>query len=163
MLYTSYYANIRKIKKTPKTLFVGVSLHVPSWLPKGTLDYRAKEFFPTQDMIDLDLSTDRGLKTYNAKYKKILDAIHPDKWKALEDVTKRLDVFMFCYEKDYETCHRHDIIQYAMSHYGIKGAEYAQQKEQETRQEQSPQGREEERRQSQVERRRRVIPPKSLQ
>lgn len=103
MIYTSYYANHRNIKKYRDYGFkvIRISLWPPKY-PFPLLDDVAIELAPSKELL---LAINEGKITreeYDIKFNKKLIALNP-----IEIFNKYEGSIFLCYEKPSDHCHRH--------------------------------------------------------
>lgn len=113
MLKETYIARMKEMAaKNPEAVFIVVTRsagHVlsPSW--KLLNDYK-------DGRIDWN--------RYTLRFKAEMAAAEcREEMKRIWDLSQKKDVFLVCYEKDGENCHRHILIDLIKSHYGTNSEE----------------------------------------
>lgn len=113
MLYTSYFA---KMKKLPKELKV---ISIARWTPKGVVLDSYPDLFPSQALLS---DYKQGLinkEDYIIRYNKQLEKLNPEK------VFKDLDqCVLVCYEKSSDFCHRH-LVSSWLQNFGFEAQEFS--------------------------------------
>ena len=98
MIYTSYFANIRKIRKGRK--LISISQITPHW---AEVDGEFKSLAPNKSIL-FDIKQGKiGEEEYTERYyNEVLSKLNP------EEVYRKLNnSILFCYEKRGDFCHRH--------------------------------------------------------
>lgn len=118
MIYTSYFANLKKL---PKNLVpISICGKAPDWY-KG-LQY--KKLAPKYDFFIIwkeNHDNDYYIENFNAR---VLDTLDPKQVKQeLEQLAQSCDIVLICYEKPGDFCHRHLVADWLTKH-GIPCEEY---------------------------------------
>ena len=109
-IYTSYYANMKKIKeKYPDVTFISIAMKKPDYIE--VLEY--KKLAPKWSFWKIwkDDISKKGNNEYYIKeyYKQVLSLLNPNiVLHELEKLSENSDmVVLLCYEKPQNFCHRH--------------------------------------------------------
>ena len=106
MIYTSYFANLRKIDRQ-KYLTISVAKYNPKGLE---VDYHFASIAPLESTLRAIKNDEITWEQYIGKYRlQMSDFDFKDfieVCKELEEETKK-DIILLCYEKPPEHCHRH--------------------------------------------------------
>lgn len=96
MLYTSYFA---KMKKIPKEIKI---ISIARWTPKAIVLESYPDLFPSQQLLSDYKNNLINQEEYIIRYNQQLEKLDPQK------VYEELDgCVIVCYEKSTDFCHRH--------------------------------------------------------
>lgn len=122
MIFTSYFA---KVKKIPKSITrVSISLKLPYWYK----DYFMPELYPTNEILDKWIhreTTHYTEEDYIRDYRRdVLSKLDPHEiYKILMKYSGNRSVVLLCYERDGVFCHRHIVEEWFIEH-GIPCQEF---------------------------------------
>lgn len=120
MIYTSYYANIKKIEKE-NIIPVGISLIIPEWF--YGISYN--KIAPTYEILRTVKCNNPDYNKYINEYSKHLMRLNVyDVLKDLNDIGKGNDIALLCYETPDKFCHRHILSDWVKYYTNIKIEEY---------------------------------------
>lgn len=109
MIYTGYYANMKKMPENERYALVSISRGNPSWMP-DLLD--VIELKPSWEMVELAKSHDyeRYVQMYQEKLSRV----------RLQDILNQIpdESILLCYESPDKFCHRH-MVRNWLNSYGI--------------------------------------------
>ena len=118
MIYTSYFANLKKL---PKDIIpIAISASVPN-----SIDIlRYKKLAPTYNILSEYKQTNNIDKYIKEYYNQILNKLNPNEViKELYQLSNEKDIALICYEKYDKFCHRQIVAKW-LNNQGIKVEEY---------------------------------------
>jgi uncharacterized protein YeaO (DUF488 family) len=129
MIYTSNFASIRKFK-ADKTIQLSISRYTPKWLKEDDITDNIEILAPSKELL---LNYKSGKVTKEEYIKIYIEGIeeieNTKKFKRLLEKLKEVnergyDIFLLCYEKKGDFCHRHLLSDFLNKKYGFKIKEY---------------------------------------
>lgn len=103
-IYTSYFANISKLKENDITP-ISIALYNPSWYKGYSLGCLAPSEFILKDQKE-----HKNDELYEKRYREFIEPIFYNRdalLNAIENLSDGKDVALCCYEKPDDFCHRH--------------------------------------------------------
>ena len=109
MIYTSYFANIKKIPNNIEK--ISISRFPPSW---ADIDGELKELAPSADLLNRYKNGVTDEEEYRTEFLAQLNTLNP-----FETANKLDGKALLCYEKIGDFCHRHLVAEWLKS-FGFK-------------------------------------------
>lgn len=110
-IYTSYFARLSKIRSEyPHALIVSISRHSPRWLIRWKDYIPCEELSPSKDLLWAWKCDRMGKALYRLKYIEEIKPVFQQVMVRLYRLAKSRNcdvIFLLCYEKPEEFCHRH--------------------------------------------------------
>lgn len=114
MIYTSYYA---KLKKIPKEI---EPISISRWKPKGISIFSYPNLRPDESLLAWWKNckqTEEDKEKYIDEFTKKLNSLDFEKVKQeLNKLSHGKDIVLLCYEKPEDFCHRHLVAEWLRSH-----------------------------------------------
>ena len=113
MIYTTYFANIRKVREAVlDAVFVSIAGKTPDWADCKKMPKLAPHWDwwnEWHDMFAQHLDSDESVAWYSKKYQKtVLRDLDPlETAREIKDLAEWKPVFLLCYETPEKFCHRH--------------------------------------------------------
>ena len=115
-IYTSYFGNIKELKKAGI-----IPISIARWVPKWYNGISLKNVAPTPSMLKEDITRDE----YIARYKAMIKNVNAREFiENLSYFTKGQPCALLCYEKPNEFCHRHLLAEYLNKELGLNIQEF---------------------------------------
>jgi len=124
-IFTSYFANLKKLP--PDTVPISIALKTPAWFS----GMRYAPLAPTGEILS-SWKVHRDNNLYLRQYNQtVLSRLDPMKVrKDLERLSGEKEVFLLCYERPEDFCHRHRVAEW-FSLCGIPVREWGEEKKEE--------------------------------
>lgn len=110
-IYTSYFARLSKIREEyPHALIVSISRHSPRWLTPWKDYIPCEELSPSKDLLWAWKCDRVGQALYRLKYLEEIKPVFQQVMVRLYRLAKSRNcdvIFLLCYEKPEDFCHRH--------------------------------------------------------
>lgn len=110
-IYTSYFARLSKIREEyPHALIVSISRHSPCWLTPWKDYIPCEELSPSKDLLWAWKCDRVGQALYRLKYIEEIKPVFQQVMVRLYRLAKSRNcdiIFLLCYEKPEDFCHRH--------------------------------------------------------
>lgn len=110
-IYTSYFARLSKIREEyPHALIVSISRHSPRWLTPWKDYIPCEELSPSKDLLWAWKCDRVGQALYRLKYIEEIKPVFQQVMVRLYRLAKSRNcdiIFLLCYEKPEDFCHRH--------------------------------------------------------
>lgn len=118
MIYTSYYGRIKRI---PSDGFcVSIARFKPDWYN----GYECTALAPSSDLLNRYKNGETSKEEYVKEFNKYLNTKNPVAFTNMVlNMSKGKDVFLLCYERPVEFCHRH-LVRDWLNNAGIRCEEF---------------------------------------
>ena len=117
MIYTGYFAKL-KVYEEANLVPVSITRYRPKWF-KGE---ECKLFAPSADLLDRYKADCISKEDFTARYIAQLDEMASGK--IAENVARKRDIVLCCYEAPGDFCHRHILANYLNEKFNMNITEY---------------------------------------